>query len=65
MSIRIKVMQTWVQSLVAAEFFRWNFERFQLVFLMVKSDLKDNKSPGTIACAVIPRLGNLTLYVND
>jgi hypothetical protein len=29
---------------------------------MVKSDLKDNRSPGTVACAVIPWLGRLVLW---
>ena len=31
---------------------------------MVKSDLKDNRSPGTVACAVIPRLGRFTLWMD-
>ncbi len=30
---------------------------------MVKSDLKDNRSPGTVACAVIPQLGRLALWM--
>ncbi len=29
----------------------------------VKSDLKDNRSPGTVACAVILRLGRLALWM--
>ena len=30
---------------------------------MVKSDLKDNISPGIVACAVVPRLGRLALWM--
>ena len=36
---------------------------FNLIVSMVKSDLKDNRSPGTVACAVIPRLGRLALWM--
>jgi hypothetical protein len=30
---------------------------------MVKSDLKDNRSPGTVACAVILQLERLALWM--
>ncbi len=36
---------------------------FHWIVSMVKSDLKDNRSPGTVACAVIPRLGRLALWM--
>jgi hypothetical protein len=36
-------------------------EDFNWIVSMVKSDLKDNRSSGTVACAVIPRLGRLAL----
>jgi hypothetical protein len=38
-------------------------EDFNWIVSMVKSDLKDNRSPGTVACAVIPRLGRLALWM--
>jgi hypothetical protein len=34
-------------------------KEFNWIVSMVKSDLKDNRSPGTVACAVIPQLGRL------
>jgi hypothetical protein len=36
---------------------------FQSIVSMVKSDLKDNRSPGTVVCAVIPRLVRLALWM--
>ncbi len=36
---------------------------FNWTVSMVKIDLKDNRSPGTVACAVIPRLGRLALWM--
>jgi hypothetical protein len=36
---------------------------YNWIVSMVKSDLKDNRSPGTVACAVIPRLGKLALWM--
>ncbi len=62
-------LQTRVQSPVPAKFFSWDFsrfkyfERFQLDCFNGKSDLKDNRSPGTVGCAVIPRLGRLALWM--
>ncbi len=46
----------------------WNFsvgifQDFNWIFSVVKSDLKDNRSPDTVACAVIPRLGRLALWM--
>jgi hypothetical protein len=38
-------------------------EDFNWIVSMVKSDLKDNRSPGTVACAVIPRLGRLAFWM--
>ena len=38
-------------------------EDFNWIVSMVKSDLKDNRSPGTVASAVIPRLGGLALWM--
>jgi hypothetical protein len=36
---------------------------YNWIVTMVKSDLKDNRSPGTVACAVIPQLGRLSLWM--
>jgi hypothetical protein len=38
-------------------------KNFNWIVSMVKSDLKDNRSPGTVASAVIPRLGRLALWM--
>jgi hypothetical protein len=38
---------------------------FNWIVSMVKRDLKDKRSPGTVACAVIPRLGRLVLGMID
>ena len=38
-------------------------KNYNWIVSMVKSDLKDNRSPGTVACAVIPRLGRLALWM--
>jgi hypothetical protein len=35
---------------------------YNWIVSMVKSDLKDNRSPGAVACAVIPQLGRLALW---
>jgi hypothetical protein len=32
---------------------------------MVRNDLKDNRSPGTVAYSVIPQLGRLALWMID
>jgi hypothetical protein len=36
---------------------------FNWIVSMVKSDLKDNRSPGTVASAVILHLGRLALWM--
>jgi hypothetical protein len=36
---------------------------YNWIVTMVKSDLKDNRSPGAAACAVIPQLGRLALWM--
>jgi hypothetical protein len=36
---------------------------FHLIVSKVKSDLKDNRSPDTVGCVVIPRLGRLALWM--
>ncbi len=36
---------------------------YNWIVRMVKSDLKDNRPPGTVACAVIPQLGRLALWI--
>jgi hypothetical protein len=36
---------------------------YNWIVTMVKSDLKDNRSPGTVACAVILQLGRLALWM--
>ena len=52
--------QTLVQSLVLAKFSVGIFQNlstlkdFNWIASMVKSDFKDNRSPGTVACSVIP-----------
>ncbi len=62
-------LQTWVQSPVPAKFFSWDFsrfkyfERFQLDCFNGKKLFEDNRSPGTVANAVIPRLGSLALWM--
>ena len=62
--------QTLVQSLVLAKFSVGIFQNLStlkdfnwIVSMVKKSDLKDNRSPGTVACAVIPRLGRLALWM--
>jgi hypothetical protein len=36
---------------------------FKWIVSIIKCDLKDNRSPGTVACAVIPQLGRLALWM--
>jgi hypothetical protein len=38
-------------------------KNYNWIVSMVKSDLKDNRSPGTVTCAVIPQLGRLALWM--
>jgi hypothetical protein len=38
-------------------------EDYNWIVSMVKSDLKDNRSPGTVAWAVIPQLGRLAVWM--
>ncbi len=60
-------LQTWVQSPVnfSVGIFQdlSTLKDYNWIVSMVKSDLKDNRSPGTVACAVIPRLGRLALWM--
>ncbi len=38
---------------------------FNWIFSMVKSDLKDNRSPGTVACAAIGKVSFVDVWLSS